>query len=109
RDGVLRDAGALTYDHIEGEFTKLARRLCWPAAATVKDMRHLFATTMNNAAMPEGFRRYLMGQTPGRAAIVAYTHLHELKRHYEEAMHKEWSVLVAAIQRRVAELAASED
>jgi hypothetical protein len=109
RDGVLQDAGALTYDHIEGEFSKLARRLCWPAAATVKDLRHLFATTMNNAAMPEGFRRYLMGQAPGRAAIVAYTHLHQLQRHYKQAMHQEWSALVAAIQRRVVELAAPED
>jgi hypothetical protein len=109
RDGVLQDAGALTYDHIEGEFSKLARRLCWPATATVKDLRHLFATTMNNAAMPEGFRRYLMGQAPGRATIVAYTHLHQLLRHYKQAMHQEWPALMAAIQRRVVELAAPED
>jgi hypothetical protein len=69
----------------------------------------MYMTTMNNAAMPEGFRRYLMGQAPGRAAIVAYTHLHELKRHYEAAMHKEWLALVAAIQHRVAEVTVSED
>lgn len=59
---------------------------------------------MNNAAMPESFRRYLMDQAPGRAAIVAYTHLHELKRHYAEAVRREWTPLVAAINRRVTEL-----
>jgi hypothetical protein len=106
RNAVLREAGALTYDHIQGEFAALAHRLRWPKEATLKDLRHLFATTMNNAAMPESFRRYLMGQAPGRAAIVAYTHLHELKRHYAEALHKEWPDLVAAINCRVAELAA---
>ncbi len=106
RDGVLRDGGGLSYDHIEGEFTNLTRRLGWPATATLKDLRHLFATAMNNAAMPEAYRRYLMGHAPSRAAIVAYTHLHELNRHYAEALHKEWPDLVAAINRRVAELTA---
>jgi hypothetical protein len=109
RDAVLCEAGALTYDHIQGEFATLARRLRWPAEATLKDLRHLFATTMNDAAMPESFRRYLMGQAPGRAALVAYTHLHELKRHYAEALHKEWPDLVAAINHRVADLTAAND
>jgi hypothetical protein len=105
RDAVLRDAGALTYDRIEGEFTAVARGLRWPAGATLKDLRHLFATTMNNASMPEPYRRYLMGQAPGRAAINAYTHLHELKRHFADAVRKEWAALVAAINRRATELA----
>jgi hypothetical protein len=104
RDRVLRDAGGLTYDRIEGEFLLLARRLQWPASATVKDLRHLFATTMNNASMPEGFRRYLMGQAPGRAAIVAYTHLSDLKRHYTAAVQKEWAPLRAALRNRVVAL-----
>jgi hypothetical protein len=106
RDAVLREAGGLTYDHVQGEFTALTRRLHWPAQATLKDLRHVFATAMNNAAMPESYRRYLMGQAPGRAAIVAYTHLHELKRHYAEAVHKEWPALLTAINRRVADWSA---
>jgi hypothetical protein len=105
RGAVLREAGALTYDDVEGEFTALARRLGWPPAATVKDLRHLFASAMNDACMPEAYRKYLMGQSPGRAAVVAYTHLHELRRHYADAVRKEWSPLVTAINRRVAELA----
>jgi hypothetical protein len=104
RDEILRDAGGLSYDALEAEFADLGRRLKWPAAATLKDLRHLFATTLNNAAMPEPFRRYLMGQAPGRAAIIAYTHLHEIKRHYRDAVQKEWSALLAAINRRVREL-----
>ena len=40
-----------------------------------------------------------------RAAIVAYTHMHELKRHNTHAVRKEWSPLVTAINRRAAELA----
>lgn len=103
RDTVLHEAGGLTYDHVQGEMEGLARRLGWPKEATLKDLRHLFCTSMNNAAMPESFRRYLMGQAPGRAAIVAYTHLHELKRHYAEAVHREWLPLVGAINRRLTE------
>jgi hypothetical protein len=105
RDSVFRDAGGLTYDHVQGEFGRLARGLGWPPAATVKDLRHLFATTMNNACMPEAYRKYLMGHSPGRASVVAYTHLHELRRHYSDAVRKEWSPIVTAINRRVVELA----
>src|SRR5262249_40909738 len=104
RDAVLREAGALTYDHIEGEFTALARRLRWPAQATLKDLRHLFATTMNNASMPEAYRRSLMGRAPAKAAVTAYTHLNELGRHYAEAVRREWQPLVEAILRRLSEL-----
>lgn len=97
RNLVLHDAGALRYDHIQGEFAALARRLSWPAEATLKDLRHLFATTMNNASMPEGYRRYLMGQAPAKAAISAYTHLNELGRHYTDAVRREWQPLIDAI------------
>jgi hypothetical protein len=104
RDAVLREAGALTYDQVEGEFKALARGLRWPTGATLKDLRHLFATTMNNASMPEAYRRYLMGQAPGKAAVVAYTHLNELRRHYTEAVHREWQPLVEAILHRLSDL-----
>jgi hypothetical protein len=104
RDEVLRDAGGMRYDHVEQEFGTLARRLGWPAAASLKDLRHLFATTLGNTPMPEGYRRYLMGQAPGNAAVVAYTHLNELRRHYAEALRREWVPLLAAINRRLDDL-----
>lgn len=65
RDAVLLEAGGLKYDHVEQEFGRLARALDWPATATLKDFRHLFCTTLGNTPMPEGYRRYLMGQSPG--------------------------------------------
>lgn len=105
RERLLKDAGGIDYDHIQDEFTTLAKQLAWPVAATLKDLRHLFATTMNNAAMPEAYRKYLLGQAPGRAAITAYTHLNDLPRHYAEAVRREWAPLVAAVNSRVAEVA----
>lgn len=107
RDQLVREAGGLTFDHIEAEFKRLAGSLGWPACATLKDLRHLFATTLGNSAMPEGYRRYLMGQAPGRAAIVAYTHLNDLKRHYAEAIQQEWQPLIEAINRRMTECGAA--
>ena len=55
RNRLLWEAGGITYDHVQGEFERLARRLKWSRRATLKDLRHLFATTMNNAAMPEAY------------------------------------------------------
>jgi integrase len=104
RDSVLRDAGALDYDHVEHEFRNIARRLGWPQAATLKDFRHLFASAMENAGMPIFYRKYLMGQAPGREAIVAYTHLDELKQRYEEAVQRVLQPLVEAVERRAQEL-----
>lgn len=101
RAGVLRDAGGLDYDHVQAEFTKVASGLGWPAAATLKDLRHLFATTLTNAGVPEGYVRYLMGHAPGKAALVAYTHLDQLRRHYATAMERECEPLLDAINRRV--------
>ncbi len=107
RERLLKDAGGIDYDHIQDEFTTLATRLGWSSAATLKDLRHQFATAMNNAAMPEAYRKYLLGQAPGRAAITAYTHLNDLPRHYAEAVRREWTPLMTAVNSRVAEVAAS--
>jgi hypothetical protein len=104
RAKLLREAGGIGYDHIEAEFTSLAGKLNWPRQATLKDFRHLFCTTMASAALPEVYRRYLMGHAPERAAINAYTHLHDLRRHYAEAVHKEWQPLLDAILQRLGAL-----
>jgi integrase len=104
RDGVLKDAGGLNYDYIEAEFKKVAKKLNWPAAATVKDFRHLFCTLLENAGVPEYYRRYLMGQAPGKAAIVGYTHLNKVKEHFESAVHREFGPIVQAIEQRSLQL-----
>lgn len=68
----------------------------------MKDLRHLFTTTLTNAGVPEDYIRYLMGHTPGKAAVVAHTHLDQLYRHYSAARKQEWAPLLDAINQRVA-------
>jgi len=105
RDRLLRDAGGIDYDDVQGEFASLAIRLGWPRRATVKDLRHLFATTMNNAAMPESYTKYLMGHSPGRGvALNSYVHLNRLAEHYAEAVQKEWSGLLKPVLDRLRSL-----
>jgi len=100
RDELLRDSGGLTYDHVEGEFHRMAKCLQWSRSATLKGFRHLVATTLENGGMPEFYRRFLMGQSPGRSAIVTYTHLNQLRRQYEQVACSELSGVIEVIQQR---------
>jgi hypothetical protein len=104
RDGVLRDAGAVNYSCIAAEFHRVAQQLDWPSEATIKDFRHLFNTQMQNAGMPEPYRKYLLGQSPGRSAIVNYTHLDEVRQQFEAAATAKLQPLVDAVRRRCREL-----
>jgi integrase len=100
RNAVLHDAGALTYKQIQGEFASVAQRLHWPRAATLKDLRHLFATCMANGGIPEHERQYLMGQSTGKAPIMRYTHFNRIREHYEAAIAREMQPLVDVLLRR---------
>ena len=104
RDRLFKEAGAITYENVAAEFRKLARRLNWSADATLKDFRHLFATAMENGSMPEHYRKYLMGQSVGRAPVVTYTHLNQVRQRYEEAVERSFQPPVLAIQRRYEEI-----
>jgi hypothetical protein len=104
RDQVFSQAGGLRYDQVEGEFQQLARRLGWSRAATLKDFRHLFSTSLENAGMPEFYRRYFMGQSPGKSAVVNYTHLNQLRERYEEAVKHQLQPLVNSIHVRLQQL-----
>jgi len=99
REQVLHVAGGLNYDRIEHEFQSIVRRLHWPRSATLKDFRHLFSTCLENAGVPEFYRRYYMGQSPGKSAIVTYTHLNELEMQFGKATRGGLSPLVSAICR----------
>lgn len=103
RTVLMRAAGQLEYDHVEREFRKLSKALQWPAAATLKDLRHLFATCLEDSGVPEFYRRYFMGHSLGRAPIVVYTHLTEekLHQHYNHALATELAPIVAAIEGRL--------
>ena len=94
RDQLIRDAGGLNYDQIEHEFQRLARQLGWPRTATPKDLRHLFSTSLENSGVPQFYRRYLMGQSPGRAPIVTYTHLNQLDSQFQKALDQDLAPLV---------------
>jgi hypothetical protein len=67
-------------------------------------LRHLFLTCLENAAVPEYYRRYLAGHAPGKAAIATYTHLDQLKIQFQRALDQDLAPLVAAVKRRAGEL-----
>ncbi len=98
---LVHKAGGINYDHLEQEFRTLASRLKWPPQATLKDFRHLFATTIGNTPMAEAYKKYLLGQAPGKAAILAYTHLNQLRQQFADAINREWPALVDAIKGQV--------
>jgi len=100
----MKQAHQLKYDRLEGEVRTLAGELGWPACATLKDLRHLFSTCLENAGVPEFYRRYFMGHALGKAPIVAYTHITEEKihEHYRRALAAELAPISDAIVQRVA-------
>ena len=104
RDAVLRDGGGLNYDQIEHEFRAVAQPLGWPPAATLKDFRHLFSSCLENSGVSLYYRRYLMGQSPGRTAITTYTHLNQVRGQYQKAVDGDLSPIVAAISERARHL-----
>jgi integrase len=100
RTQLLREEGALEYDHIHGEFQNVAKQLNWPASATLKGFRHLFATSLENNGCPVSYRQYFMGQSQGRSAIVRYTHLDELSRHFSDLVVNRYAPIIAALKSR---------
>lgn len=104
REQLVREAGGLNYDQIEHEFQSVAKRLGWPRTATLKDFRHLFSTALENSGVPLFYRRYFMGQSPGKAAIVTYTHLNQLQAQFAKALTHDLAQLAEAIAARAAEL-----
>lgn len=101
RDRILNAAGAMDYDRIQQEFQQLATHLQWPREATLKGFRHLFATALENCGCPESYRRFFLGHSPGKAAIVRYTHLDQLRRHYRQLLESEYAPIVTALKAAV--------
>ena len=101
RDQIMREAGGLSYDRINGEFRRVARQLQWPTSATLKDFRHLFSTVTANGGMSDHERRYLMGHAPERAAIRVYTHMNQLAEHYRDVAESQYSGVLDVIRERI--------
>lgn len=97
---IIRAAGGLNYDQIEHEFQGLAHKLRWSRQATLKDLRHLFATNLENSGVAEFYRRYLMGHSCGKTPIATYTHLNQLQSQFQKALDQDLAPLVDAIDRR---------
>ena len=108
RDELIRAAGGLNYDQIGHEFQCLAHQLGWPRQATLKDIRHHFATALENSGVPEFYRRDLLGHTLGRTPIVTYTHLNQLQSQFQKALDQDLAPIVAAVDRRARELGQSD-
>jgi len=101
---LIQEAGGLEYDHIDHEFRIVAGKLEWPKAATLKDFRHLFSTSLENAGVPLFYRRYLMGQSPGTSPVTTYTHLNQLREQHQRAVVSTLAPLYQAFHSRVANL-----
>jgi integrase len=104
RDELIRAAGGLNYDQIQHEFRGLANQLGWPRQATLKDIRHHFATVMENSGVASCYARYLMGHTLGKTPIVTYTHLNQLQSQFQKALDQDLAPIVDAVERRAREL-----
>lgn len=91
RRNVFREAGALTYEDIQRLFERISGKLGWSERPTLKDFRHLFATTLSDANISESYRKYLLGHAPGREASVAYTHLHRLREQFATVLQNHFA------------------
>lgn len=100
RNMLMHDAGALTYGWIRGEYARLAAKLRWPDCATLKDLRHLCQTSLENGGMTLGERQYLLGHSQGQAAINSYTHYNKLDDHYQRAVEREMQPLLEVVEQR---------
>lgn len=70
---VWRDAGAVKETTVRTEFMKVTRRIGLVNSTCPKDMRHLFATSLQAAGVDPMLRRDLMGHTT-LAMTSRYTH-----------------------------------
>jgi hypothetical protein len=104
RNEIHHQSGGLTYGLIEKEFLMIRDRLRWPKNATLKDFRHLFSTCIGNSGIPEHYRKYLMGQSQGKAAIVRYTHLNQLQEQFHSGLQRQMGPALDALRDRLDEL-----
>jgi len=70
----------------------------------LKDLRHLFLTTLSNAGLSEPYRQYLAGQAMSNAPVMSYTHLDQVREQYIKAIDAQWPALITALERRIVEL-----
>lgn len=100
RDPSLREAGGLNYDHSEQAFRSVARTGL-AGTSDAESFRHGFATLLGNTLLAEAYKKYLPGQSVGRAALMACTHLNDVRQQYATAVRRAWTPLVEASLQRL--------
>lgn len=89
---ALLAAGGVDGDHLRRLFRRLARRAGLPRAITPKALRHLFATTLEQAGVGYYTRRYMLGHAVSergrRDATAVYTHVDDgnVRRAFESTL-----------------------
>jgi site-specific recombinase XerD len=111
-------AGALREDRVRLEFMRLTRRIGLPAQTAPKMLRHLFATSLQEANVDPLIRNLLMGHAPageraagyglGMTAVYTHTRAETVRRQLEAALAGRVAVEIATrwLQQR-GELAAN--
>ena len=102
--GVWRDAGAIKTDRVRNEFMRLTRQIELPQLTAPKSLRHLFATSLQDANVDPLIRCEVMGHSVGRTGgglgmTANYTHTRpETKRNQLEAALRQRAALNVAIE-----------
>jgi integrase len=110
---VWRAMGGLREDRVRLEFMRLTRRIGMPEQTSPKALRHLFATSLQEANMDPLIRNLLMGHAAagersaghglGMTAVYTHTRAETVRRQLEAAMAGRAAVELAAqwLQRRL--------
>ncbi len=85
----MREAGGTNYDELARRFTRWVNQMNWPVHVTLKDLRHLFLTALNDAGVPDSYRGYLAGHQPEGKPLDHYTHLPKIESWYTKAIEQE--------------------
>jgi integrase len=104
--GVWPAAGGLREDRVRLEFMRLTRRAGMPGQTAPKMLRHLFATSLQEANVDPLVRNVLMGHAPaggraagyglGMTAVYTHTRAETVRRQLEAALAGRVAVDVAA-------------
>jgi hypothetical protein len=94
--GIWRDIGAIKTDRIRIEFIRLCRRIGQSRQTAPKVLRHLFATTLQDANVDPLVRNELMGHSPaamggngfslGMTTQYTHTRPETMRRQLESAL-----------------------
>ena len=100
---LWRDAGAIKETTLRVEFMKVTANMGRAEATCPKLLRHMFATSLQEANVDPLIRQELMGHSPGRnngglGMTAVYTHTREATRRWqlEAAMARRQAAMEAA-------------